>query len=346
MFKTTYRLPVLLIILLGSNLLSHAQDDTALDQPDPASLGDTADQSNSLIDAELSQLRQQNELLSDLLSQAQGSMRSALASRENSNSDSDELVNPELDLLRQQNEQLNSFQDSILTTVYWAFGLVFAIALGLATFSWFSSFKLYERDKVQLKEDVDEKLTKFELNQKGVVAASQAEVQNEITEFELKQAAINAASQTEAYKEVDRKIADSLSGITENLASLSTAVEGVKKSAFENKSMSFRNMMELRSVEEFVWEARDVPYNVLLTQAQAIEAAAAANNKERVLVTIERMKKIMNEKFLTLGEAISERGKKLITDKLERVVSIAEVELNEVLELIAKIEIGIDTDTG
>ena len=46
------------------------------------------------------------------------------------------------------------FDQRLLTTVFWALGLVATFAVGLAGFSWFSNYRAYERDKASIKEEL------------------------------------------------------------------------------------------------------------------------------------------------------------------------------------------------
>jgi hypothetical protein len=60
----------------------------------------------------------------------------------------------ESDVMRAQIAEMKRSEDRILTTVYWALASCGATVLVLVGFSWFVNFKVYERDKESLKEDL------------------------------------------------------------------------------------------------------------------------------------------------------------------------------------------------
>ncbi|SDU04168.1 hypothetical protein [Halopseudomonas salegens] len=61
----------------------------------------------------------------------------------------------EIELLRAQLEVRREHQTDLLQTVYWALGGVFFLVSLLVGFGWFGNFKVYERDKQSLKEEMD-----------------------------------------------------------------------------------------------------------------------------------------------------------------------------------------------
>jgi hypothetical protein len=62
---------------------------------------------------------------------------------------------PELAALRAQIETMREYHDRFIAIVLWSLGIVFAIALGLAAFSWFTNKTTYERDREALRTDRD-----------------------------------------------------------------------------------------------------------------------------------------------------------------------------------------------
>ena len=76
---------------------------------------------------------------------------------------------PEVVALKAQLEVMRAYDDRLLETVYWALGTTVSILLGLVVFGWFTNFRVYERDKQAIREDlqlfVREELSKI---QKGL----------------------------------------------------------------------------------------------------------------------------------------------------------------------------------
>ncbi len=61
----------------------------------------------------------------------------------------------EVALLRAQLESTKAFQESVLSTVYWALGGTFVLAGLLLGFGWLANFKVYERDKTAMKAELE-----------------------------------------------------------------------------------------------------------------------------------------------------------------------------------------------
>ncbi|MGZ4959437.1 MAG: hypothetical protein ACXV7J_09300 [Methylomonas sp.] len=65
----------------------------------------------------------------------------------------------EIAVLRAQITEMRRSEDRLLSTVHWTLSAVFAIALGLAAFSWWSSSKLHQQDLQRLKDDLHQQLS-------------------------------------------------------------------------------------------------------------------------------------------------------------------------------------------
>lgn len=68
---------------------------------------------------------------------------------------------PEETLLRSQLDTISEYSDKMVNTVYWSLGIVFSVALLIAGFSWYTNFKMYQKDIKDLKESLNN-----EINQK------------------------------------------------------------------------------------------------------------------------------------------------------------------------------------
>lgn len=58
------------------------------------------------------------------------------------------------DLIQIQLELIQLFDQRLLSTVYWSLGAIVTLAVLVAGFSWFSNFRLYERDKDALRLEI------------------------------------------------------------------------------------------------------------------------------------------------------------------------------------------------
>lgn len=70
-----------------------------------------------------------------------------------------EALQEQNNLLRAQLEAVESYQDRLLATVYWALGTLATIATLLVGFGWFANFRIYERDKDALANLIESSLT-------------------------------------------------------------------------------------------------------------------------------------------------------------------------------------------
>ena len=60
----------------------------------------------------------------------------------------------EVRLLKAELLIIKSYQDNLLSTVYWSLGVLGTIAVGLVGFGWFANFRIYERDKLALSQEL------------------------------------------------------------------------------------------------------------------------------------------------------------------------------------------------
>jgi hypothetical protein len=60
----------------------------------------------------------------------------------------------EVKLLKAELQVVKSYQDDLLSTVYWSLGTLATIAVLLIGFSWFANFRIYERDKAALRDEL------------------------------------------------------------------------------------------------------------------------------------------------------------------------------------------------
>lgn len=93
-------------------------------------------------------------------------------------SESISLLQAELDLTK-------SFQDKLLSTVYWSLGTIATLAVLLVGFGWYTNFKVYERDKRVLVEEINS-LTKIELEKLRVAVDSHRNESSKLISEQIK----------------------------------------------------------------------------------------------------------------------------------------------------------------
>lgn len=91
----------------------------------------------------------------------------------------EELVSENI-FLNEQLEIMRFYDQRLLNTVYWALSVIVAITIGLVAYSWFTNNKLYEKDKKNIKDELE-----LELSLKFLEFDSKAslELENKKNEF-------------------------------------------------------------------------------------------------------------------------------------------------------------------
>ena len=65
-----------------------------------------------------------------------------------------EESSPEVAALRAQLELMRQYDQRLLNTVYWALGTVVFVALLLSGYSWYANFRVYQRDRANLRDEL------------------------------------------------------------------------------------------------------------------------------------------------------------------------------------------------
>jgi hypothetical protein len=72
----------------------------------------------------------------------------------------------EIELLKAQLSDARGFQSDLLSTVYWSLGVVVGIVALLVGYNWFTNFKIYEREKASLLEELKTQLASTMLDER------------------------------------------------------------------------------------------------------------------------------------------------------------------------------------
>ena len=191
----------------------------------------------------------------------------------------------EITLLRAQNEIIKSYQESILNTVYWALGGVFALAILLAGFGWWSNFKLNEIDKDRLRSEMRLELEKLSSETGLVLEQSAADVLRSVRE--------RNDAHTASLDKMTERMTENLSSFRgeidektkETSQSLLALVEGM---GLATKRIH-RTEATLRQVEELIWDIKGIQMNVLLTQCQGVYSSISAGDVDLLKNILARM---------------------------------------------------------
>ena len=247
----------------------------------------------------------------------------------------DQKSENEIALLKEQNKLIREYQGSLLDTVYWALGGVFATAALLAGFGWWSNFKLYEADKQRLQQELTTKINELE-------AKLALRLETNRTELER---AVDVKGETHLSRLLTEltDVRANISTLTDESRQRSDEIKAVREALIteiQNTNISVLNTSaDLRFVEEFVWDMRGVPENILYTQCQGVEAALLAENTERVNRILSRMKEALQKHFVDKSKALDKITREKIRNTLSSLSVGSSMPAGEVLELLNKIPV-------
>jgi predicted nuclease with TOPRIM domain len=217
-----------------------------------------------------------------------------------------------------------------MDTVLWALGVVCTIAVFIAGFGWWSNFKVYENDKKRLKEELDLSLAE------------------RIAQLELRLTSSNAdftrviEARVEAM--LNRAYAEQ-TALQAKINELATKLEELSKRLVAAKKDNLQVNAALRRVEETVWDIRDIPENILVTQSQGLEAELEADLISNAKWTLERMKKVLEKSFINGNEHMSRGTIEILLDALPTNISELGVELTAVRSLLERVNVVEDVET-
>lgn len=205
---------------------------------------------------------------------------SATSAENNKNNAVDITATPSVDIetayklkefeeLKIENKIIKEFHEKILDTVYWSLGSVFGILALLLGFGWWSNFKLHEKDKKGILDEVSALISEREINQIKKIHSVQESINNEIKSvmIQLNEKIDNFHM---LHAEVDKTTNDLYEQIKTVKASIADCIKNINISHLGHEA-------SLRFVEERLWDTRGVGENVLLTQFQYLSACIELN---------------------------------------------------------------------
>jgi len=235
----------------------------------------------------------------------------------------------ELMLLREQNKLIEKFQGSLLSTVYWSLGVVFTLAILLAGFGWWSNFKLYENDKKRLQDDLEVKINELDATLALRIEENRGELER----------ALGAKSDA-TFNGLLAEASDLRKQLVTIRAEIATEVKQLKATAeLSAKDMSNTNKSialteaNLRQVEEYIWDLKNIPGNILITQGQGLTSAMEAQDLYQIQSVLDRMKLTISTQILPNGLQLHKDIIERIDKKLEKAMKFSKIEVVKVAEV-------------
>jgi len=199
----------------------------------------------------------------------------------------------ELILLREQNKLFKDFQSLQQTTVYWSLTGVFGLVMILVGASFYTNFRFYEKDKENLKVELDTKLENFGsiINAQMLDQRREADQSVERNSQRIQDIMLAQLSEVRASLDAIRlEISSEFKGVSESQTKFESELRSVRKSLSDAE-------IELRKVELEFWDAQDIPDNMMITLCQALKAAASAGDKRAVSDIYEKMVTVLKDKY-------------------------------------------------
>ncbi len=224
------------------------------------------------------------------------------------------LTTLEIQLLINQNALIKEHHSSLLRTVYWSLSALVTMTALLIGFGGWSNFRMHEKDKERLKDEVDKNIT--ELN-----SQMETRLANNTNEYlKLLDDRLERVSDrfTTNFSKLNSDLTKSIKNIDRNTNTLKNYKSNTDKSLEALSESIFHIAEETSLVEEIVWGIRGLHENALITQTQALEIAVESNNSNNIQSTLNRMK----DTFKVLADnktAIDDYHVKIVNEALDMV---------------------------
>lgn len=240
----------------------------------------------------------------------------------------------DLSAARAQLSAIKEYQSSMLDTVHWALGVVVTITALLAGFGWWANFKMFADDKTRLKEELNaiirDSLAEFETRANGHERELLQRVEDRLgsTSTRLDKGLDYFRRELAKSADVgDRRAQDTLA----NFERVTSIFDMLAKRVNEVEAL-------VRQVEENIWDLKDLPGNILLTQAQSLEAAIAADSGELARSALNRMKETILTRIQPGKHSLPKSTLDLLAENLIKAAKVDPVLSAEVQALVFKIK--------
>lgn len=151
----------------------------------------------------------------------------------------------EVAVLRAQSKLMQDYDDRLLSTVHWTLATIAGIAVLLIGFSWFSNYRIYDRDKAALAQELNTTINERLIS-----------IKKELDDITKKQ-----------IRDVSEKTKESVkTAITSAISSLDWRVKALDKQALRSK-------YDTLQAEARYWELKKVKSNELTQYRQMLPIA-------------------------------------------------------------------------
>ncbi|RBM44883.1 hypothetical protein DLR65_18945 [Vibrio tarriae] len=243
----------------------------------------------------------------------------------------------QLQEMKIRNDLLEKHQSSLLSTIHWSLSFLGGVTILLIGYGWWSNSKVHEKDKQELKQEISSLLGEWEvrikLDNADVISEQSKTIDNKLIRFDeqLKGVEKSLDEKLEKLFDESRSSDEKLSQKVDSLAQLTSTLI-VKQTMLGS---------DVFDVEERVWELKGITANVLLTQAQGLDAARELGSDYgfRIKNILSRIQKTLESFTKTSNPTLKSYFVDNLKKSLNNLDSIYSVEVSEVLELLDKVKI-------
>lgn len=253
-------------------------------------------------------------------------------------SNSENLTNQSIIELKAQNNLIKDYHDTLIDTVYWTIGSVFAILIVLISYSGFTSFRINQQKLNEIREELQNTVKSNVLENKKYSTelisqfSEKLKSQNDIVLEKVDKAIENQKSLLFQIIEKPEK----------NIESLEKEIESLTKLSLRNKTGLDSLETHLRMVEESIWEIKKIPTNILLTQAQGIVSAIKSEDNNLVSLVARRIKSTLETYYNSDQYSVSEFTYKTLVSAIESAEKIDPILISQIKTLLTKVKIDKD----
>ncbi|MEL7834275.1 hypothetical protein [Fodinibius sp. Rm-B-1B1-1] len=183
-----------------------------------------------------------------------------------------------IQVLEKELETTQKYLDEITDTVYWSLGVLVTIAGLLVGFGWFSNFKVYERDKKALRNELKSLLNQESQELESSLNNRFSEVSNNISENvkEFRENIRNHAEET---------IKEESETLKQKVKSLNNSIEYLKRLNKQRKLESYK-------AERRYWELKEVEQNEMSLYRQILKLAIELNDETEISYALQGIREL------------------------------------------------------
>lgn len=182
-------------------------------------------------------------------------------------------------ILKAQLEIMREYNERLLNTVYWSLGTLVVIAVLLVGFSWFTNYKIYERDKAALRQELS-----------GAVDSQILGIRNKLNE-----------DLEEKLKEISTKSVDAAKANSElAISPIKNQIESLERSVKNQIQSLEKSVLRLNyhvhESEAWYWELKGVKANEMDRYREMLAIAVELKDSSSISASLESLTRMFKDR--------------------------------------------------